>query len=324
MNSQNKMIHRLREIDVAKGLAMLSAICAHCGTSSQNDNFIIRFESYILQIVGLFGVPVFFFFSGMLFKPRIKTKKELFSKLLSIIIPWFFSATVIFLYVAIRKNDVSFTDFVYFVLGINSYCYYLTVMIVFMILYIFISPKNEVLSMMILLGIIYSLFFYNKIKSIPAYINPLNWIHYFSFGQLYQEKKALLERNKKIIAFFIIPIVLFGIVNWNKRVIYWGKSWTFVSIAGSVILIFVAKYVIKERTFIGEKLKYIGENSLFFYLWHMILAGITNKLFIIMNIEIITIFKPLFVVTGVYLIHVLLDSIIEDNKYRYILGMKKK
>lgn len=68
-------MERNKVIDIMKGLAIISVIFAH--SSSNNAAY-----QHIFNVIGLFGVPVFFFVAGFLFKnstlKNLLLKKKVF------------------------------------------------------------------------------------------------------------------------------------------------------------------------------------------------------------------------------------------------------
>ena len=118
MKKKNETIYYI------KGLAILSVICAHCNSVLNHEAEFVNKCSLILQNIGTLGVICFFVISGMLFHYRkghiVVFLKKRFNY---ICIPWFISATCVYLYVYLRMPPLSVSSWINFVLGNGSYCY---------------------------------------------------------------------------------------------------------------------------------------------------------------------------------------------------------
>lgn len=102
---------RIRErngtkIDIfIKGIAIFEVICAHCCFIPYTRNDILQKISLFWQVISYGGVALFFLISGYLFGYNKKNEIEFWkAKWISIIVPWIVTGTIVYCYVAVRKD----------------------------------------------------------------------------------------------------------------------------------------------------------------------------------------------------------------------------
>lgn len=268
---------RIKEFDVAKTIATFSIICAHLSPTNSKDIFSIKL-SWIYNLFGIVGVPLFFFISGYLFfKNTDNFKKFMDKKIKQIIIPWIFVGTFCYLIVFYFKHNISFINYLKFIYGYGSYLYYLSVLLILYLINFRFKNNNKFLYSTLIIGIISLIL--NIIFGINSfsYINFCNWIFYFNLGMLISKNNKInnLFRfcKKNIFIFLIVFLIAFsyGFIN-NIEINYW----TFIG----VIIIF-SFWGMFFGIIYGRKLKvntFYGENSLSFYLIHMPIAGISVRI----------------------------------------------
>ncbi|MBO5341832.1 MAG: acyltransferase [Lachnospiraceae bacterium] len=178
----------ISKIWVLKAFAIFCVVCAHSVGDYEGKvgKLIIR----IMDMVGTMGVPVFFILSGYLFHPEKYTFHAFWkSKVRNIIMPWVFCDTLVWLYVVLRKGGISLWEWVKFLLGVNHSTYYLTVLCFLYLLFWLIKNKKVIVVgaatvSFVWLGMICSGML--DISYTINYLNPLNWMVYFSVGILLQ------------------------------------------------------------------------------------------------------------------------------------------
>lgn len=287
-------------------------------------------SAHLLQQIGTIGVIVFFVIAGALFHYERYSLKEFFTKkILYLALPWVISGTAVYLYVYLRKPPVTFIGWVNYIVGNGSYLYYLTVLVLCYLIFWFIKPLRST-AMLVVFSVITFLsasFFYDK-GYVTSYLDIFNWIGYFTFGMLlsrYKDKAVkifgLLKKTRWLFyAVFIGAVIIRMLFRINAG--YWGFSNLCVITLGVI-----ATALFSERlTAKGKGLKplaYIGDNSLFIYLWHMPIAGITahlmNKGFLVYGVAL----RPFIVLLVVTAAMLLADIILRRAKpLRIILGIK--
>lgn len=267
-----------------KGLSILSVICAHCNAVLNTGSIFAQTCSTLLGNIGTFGVICFFMISGGLF--HFTDKKIFFKKkLVHIVVPWIISATCVFLYVRLRKPPLTITAWFNFVIGNGSYCYYLTMLMLFYVLFVFVSfMQNEKILILCIAVTVVSLFFCYNLGFSP-YMNPLNWIGYFAGGMIIRKHEIDFKVTPRLYA--VTVLIMSGLLIYQVYMHaggYFGGINVLTCWSGALVLLLTGKYMgsKKDYNFVKKILKYSGEKSYFIYLWHMPVAGIIAR---IMNIK---------------------------------------
>ena len=283
----DKKFDKRKIIYIAKAFAIISIICAHCshvGDSFQSDN---RFISSLITSLGSLGVGVFFVLSGYLMGNNTKTFYMFCkTKFVSIIIPWFFSGSLVYLYVVLRKGGLSFTTWLNFLLGNGSYLWFLTVLIMLYLAFYFFKANTRFLLISIMVSIISNLMTsFGLLPISDLHISPylfvFNWMVFFAIGLLMYKYELLKEicifAKKNLLylcsIFFvsIIGLAMFD-TSLNYFVIY------FLPLAFiAMLLITGISYLLSFRN--STSLVWIGKESFSIYLLHMPVAGTISNLF---------------------------------------------
>lgn len=268
---------RIKEFDVAKTIATFSIICAHLSPITSKDIFSIKL-SWLYNLFGIIGVPLFFFISGYLFfKNTDNFKKFMSKKTKQIIIPWIFIGTFCYLMVFYFKHNISFINYLKFIYGYGSYLYFLSVLLILYLINFKFKNNNIFLYSTLIIGIISLVL--NIIFGINSfsYINFCNWIPYFTLGMIVSKNNKINDLfkfcKKNMLIFLIIFLVafLYGFIK-NIDINYW----TFIG-----VIIIVSFWGMFFGIIYEKKLKintFFGENSLAFYLIHMPIAGICVRI----------------------------------------------
>ena len=299
-------------IYLLKFFAIFSVVCAHSATVPSDFSSSNQIVGRILSCIGVMGVPVFFIVSGYLFCKNNKPFAEfLKGKITTIIIPWAFCETIVWFYVVLRKGGISLTSWGAFLIGINHSTYYLTILILFFILYFNFYRSNIFLVSTIIISVMsivltsFGLDEYNK-ATITPYLNPLNWMLYFSLGVLIHKYK-LLERiaifARKIIIISSTALVLdvFLHIKFDLSYSYWS-SFAIVNILIALFVIFgLASILLDRKAFL---LVSIGRLSFSIYLLHELIVGLIIYFSSKYDIWVGTLARPfiviLLVMTGIY------------------------
>lgn len=294
-------------IDYIKGFAIISVICAHCNAVLDSANQFAVISSLFLQNIGTLGVICFFVISGMLFHHPGKDMGKFFKKKIkNIVIPWIISATCVYLYVYLRKPQVTLHSWMNFVLGNGSYCYYLTVLMVLYLLFIVfpIMRTNSVLILCEVITIISTIWFYN-IWNINPYLNILNWIGYFALGVQITQNLSPWSKLKKIFCSYSLLsvfisggyILLLGIQLYNRN---GGSYWNGLNVIfcwlGAITLVLIAQQLAKKQSCaIPQIIRRAGEDSFAIYIWHMPIAGIVARIMCIGPLNWFVLIRPIIV-----------------------------
>ena len=112
--------------NIIKGWAIIFVIIAHTNVLNDNVYLFDKMSHQIMSIIQLIGVPLFLFLSGYFYLDSIKkwTLKELvLRKLKSIIIPWLFCSSLIYIITSNfgnSTNPISIISAFKFIIGYKS------------------------------------------------------------------------------------------------------------------------------------------------------------------------------------------------------------
>ena len=318
-----------------KGLAVLSVICAHCNAVLDAKNGFVKVCSLILQNIGTVGVICFFVISGMLFHYKEGKMIMFFKKrIFSICVPWFVSASCVYLYVYFRKPPLSFIGWINFLIGNGSYCYYLTMLMLCYFIFTFFSfmRTNLAFSICEIITFLSTIWFY-QIGRISPYLNILNWIGYFGLGMqlaihpeiVKKMLKKLYQLRKIILAIYVI---IFGLqICAGNGGSYWKGVNVVISWLGAVVLILFAMIMEKYRDYCLSRIIYwSGKESFYIYLWHMPVAGIVARVMSYKKLTLFLLVRPIIVILIMIMAYIMLKCILRKlnlNQYYFIFGIER-
>lgn len=318
---------RIDYLDIAKGIAMISVISAHCNSIPDGSPSIIIMQSAFLNNFSKTGVILLFIMSGYLYHVTDADNGYVSRKIKSLICPWAISGIIVYLYVHLRKPPLTFAGLLGFLLGDGSYLYYLTVLCaLYLIFYVPIMREREVLLICVAVGYAHTIFVPNSLGSfINPYLNILNWIQYFAIGMLLQENKRTENVKLRTLLRILLPylyLIIIVVLSINKiRMEYWVGWSPIISTIGAITICISATCV--SGMSCSDVLKSIGRGSLFIYLWHMPIAGIVAKVFGNNALLQFVLIRPIVVLLIVYLAMKLLDSILEKRiSIKAIIGLR--
>ena len=169
---------------ILKGFAIISVIIAH--TAVLNSNY-IKFDNSILSLFGSFGllgVPCFFLAAGYFYFNSNKSFKGLvLNKLNSIILPWIFCGTIVYLissFFGSKNNSISAYSYIMFIIGYGSLFYFLPNLLFFYLVFFSIKQMIIILIVPVIFINIASILALNDIFN--PYLNPLNFISFLQQG----------------------------------------------------------------------------------------------------------------------------------------------
>lgn len=312
-----------------KVFATISIVAAHCTSIELNSNKLNILFSYILKNLGYIGVGIFFITSGYLFhKNQYSFNIFLRKKIKTIIIPWIFSGTIVYLYVALRKGGINIINWINFIIGNNSYLYFLSLLMLFYIIF-FGNCKNMILIycsiIMSVINIILTASGY--LSEINPYLNLFNFIIYFAIGLFISEKDILLEIANKcryhikiLICAYIILIFLTNILGISSG--YWGYATLIIQPIAILVIFGLSTY----KKLYNDIILRIGCESFSIYLLHMPIAGIITNIFNKLNWWIITLFRPIIVIIitmiFIYFFKYISNKLNISSKINYLIGVR--
>lgn len=304
-------------ISALKIFAVISIVSAHSNYVPPDTNRWNILFSWILGEIGAIGVAIFFIISGYVFyKNKYPLDQFFLRKVKTIFLPWFATGTLVYLYIALRKDGVSLYNWLGFILGYNSYLYFLSLLMFFYIIF-FYNSKNKILiySSIFLSAISILLTAAGLLAKINSYLNPFNFIIYFSIGLLIADKDNLMKLaqtcttyRKLLGVIYITLLVLINIFEISSG--YWGYS-TLIVQPIAVLLVFGLS---TKHSLYNDQVLRLGRESFSIYLLHIPVAGIIANIFNRFNLWPMTLFRP-FIVIGITIVFISL--------YRYVSSKLK-
>lgn len=267
-------------IYVLKAAAIFSVICAHVANISYQKP-LIQGMAFVLENIGSLGIGIFYFFAGYFFNTQ-KTFKEFFKdKIKKILVPWIFTGTIVYLYVNLRKGNINIKEWLFWIIGYKTYLYFLTNLIFFYIYYYLFRPKKKLIIVTIFFGIIsLNLSAFGFLENINPYLNPFNFIIYFSLGNITNIEiglKKLKEFSFEYKYIFLIIYIFISILSklLNISMGYFGKITLLFQLLSLMVFMGFGQNIYFNKDYIID----IGKKSFSIYLIHMPFAGIITYIF---------------------------------------------
>ena len=306
-------------IYILKSLAIFSVVCAHTAVmpesiSSGSVNLVV----FLLSVMGTIGVPTFFVLSGYLFFESKRTFGEmLIEKLKTIVIPWIFCETLVWLYVVLRKGGITIKNWLLWIVGYKHSTYYLTVLILLFLLFYKLRKSNTcifggmILSLIAVLGLGWEWTYFDVINKITGtyYLNIFNWMGYFCIGMItrkYNLLNGIIVFSKKVLPISSSLLVIDIFIHFKLAI-----SWTYFSkyTCINTMIFLLALVGISECLCDGKRarvFKEVGRYSFTIYLLHELVVGTINYVTSWDAIGIIILVRPIIVIglvmVGVWLV----------------------
>lgn len=285
-----------------KAIAIFSVVCAHSTPLPDGSGRWNVLCSQILDYLGTFGVPVFFCISGYLFAGNTRTLREFWQrKVTTLFLPWIFCETVLWFYVVLRKGGISITAWLLFLLGYHHTTYYLTILVIFYVIYWKIRSNKVVwaLNLISILSIVetgWNVGIFHRLNGMlnSYYLNPFNWMIFFGIGILVR------RQSQKIVEMFFDwkgllclfgSVIYFSINNFLGQEMYYFSRF---ALLGNLLNIGTVIYLgHKLMNVKGKKAIWkIGETSFSIYLLHQFFAGIVVAVTNYWDCFILTLCRP--------------------------------
>lgn len=270
-------------VSVTKAIAILTVICAHVSLITRGGA-LGDYSMHVLSNFGTIGVGVFYFIGGYNFRPeKYKFSESVKLKCSSIVIPWVCVGTLVWLYIVLRKGGISFLGWLKFVIGYQSYLYFLTNLIIFYLLFYLINRIGNrkigkiICITFIPLSYLSIILEYKGMSAFPNfYLDPFIFVGYFSAGYMLRGHENVTDRrlfNSPLwIAFFVLPFLPSVFLSYAGDVFVPVYETAFI--IGSFAL---ARLLV--RTVAKDVLIWTGKQSMAIYLLHMPFAGIIANIF---------------------------------------------
>lgn len=185
-----------------------------------------------------------------------------------------------------------------FMVGNGSYLYFMSLLIFFFIFFYKLKSSSIAVVMSITFSVIYILL--ASENSMNPYLNPLNFMMYFSLGILlakYDLFETLIKKSKSHRTYIILSYTLFILLLTNKSIVihYWDPLIIPLQMFSLLAIFSVINYF-KDAKIMRD----IGKATLYIYLLHMPFAGIMSHVILYVDNYVLTIIAPLIIVFTTY------------------------
>jgi|SRR5690625_100818 len=276
------MNKRLKEIDIVRGLTIFLVVLGHSGFNSSSG--------ILPDMLRDFRMPLFFIVSGYLFstsKYLNDGNKLINDKFRSLIIPYISFAVVgsIIWYFSLIHNDKSINLFeplirIWEGKAIkNPPIWFLLVLffsfIIFKIILSLTKKHSFFIQLVSFVLIGYLGYFISKLTKLPMSFDIALVAVFFMFIGLKLKEKKILFNHKSMIFLSFISIFLFFISSYfnipgdmNNRI--YGSLLLFYTagISGSILTLFLTKYILSRSNVIYYLFSYLGRESIIILGFH--------------------------------------------------------
>lgn len=307
-------------IDKLRIFAIFSVVCAHVGAINEGASYANALASTLLGCIGAMGVPVFFIISGYLYE---KTEKSFVSfwksRFRTLIVPWFLCETCLWFYVVLRKGGISFWNWLKFLVGYQSTTYYLTLLVVFYILFWKIKKVRWILLVGSFVSAVQIVSTGWNIQPLAgysgifgtAYLNPFHFMIYFCIGmlmELYHLWDLIAEKCAKYLLISAMCLTLTVFLH-----IYKGWSFSYFSNYALLNTLFSTATIMGMARWMQRKqwngLDLVGKWSFSIYLLYQFLAGFLVQITNLVDVWVVTLLRPVITISIVMLVIIILNKI---------------
>lgn len=259
---------------VIRCIAVLAVITAHVN-NIDDSNLLSNIITHIWAIIARFGVPAFLISGGYYYHREKKDSKRFWKKkLFSVIIPWFFSSIITYGVSAVLCRSASLIAYLKWFIGFNTFLYYMTVYLFMLVIFKFVNKTPFLIALIILTFgslLLEQINGYNDYNNLmmTAYLNPFNWVGYFSFGILIKRFNLEQKIGKGIVLISIIIFLLFFSIEWYYDEMTYFSIFNPITQTALLIILFAVINRISIKLNFPRILLFTGCNSLVIYLYHL-------------------------------------------------------
>lgn len=283
-----------------KGGAVIAIVACHCCHVVEHpcelNHVMVQFFSYWIG----YGVPVFYFIAGYLFQTDERGVHYFFlKKVKSIIVPWIFTGTLVWLYIFLRKGGM---DWYHFLFMKKSYLYFLNDLLVFYLIFYYVKKHNKMSSVftcILIAGIV--IVEITKVNIVSLLENafgcaiPLSNMLIFYIGIVFREKEIFRFFSELKWSSLIFVFIIWRFMQINV----WKSSGGLILDLLTTMCLIVSMYSFC-RWLAMKEVKWsviLGKYSFSIYLLHMPAAGVVAN---ILNrsewFAILTLWRPVIVI----------------------------
>lgn len=267
-------------IDIIKAISVLSVIAAHTVPVS-NSGLLDKTVSFLWNQFGHVGVAAFFIIGGFLYR-RSENDSAAFwkKKLFRIIIPWLFCSSFVYLVNVFLLKGQKWQCLSYFkwIFGSGTLYYFATVYTLFIFIFKWFYKNSTILCCFIGLQFVSIILTSLTVKSsctpvfLTNYLNPLNWIGYFSIGIIMRRYRIdRLLQEKKVVCFIVsaVSVTATLFILYIKNVNTYFNLFTMLFCLTSFALTSLMASILTRFRRISGCVRVIGTYSYCIYLLHL-------------------------------------------------------
>lgn len=261
---------------IIKAIAIMSIITAHILVPINDEGIFIKAVTNFWAAFARTGVVAFFVLSGFFYHREKGDTLSFWSKKLKFLIfPWLFFSSLIYIYIFIRGNPVSALGYIKYILGHGSSYYYITVLIVFYVIFKFFCSNNYMLWLCMVLNItaiiVRSLNLTPKTSFITDYLNIFHWIGFFALGVYIRKYRLDRKLLNSVLPFGVCTFIFIidcAIIQKIEIYTYFHIFSLQYELIFLVIMLYLGRYLL-NLGWLSRFLTFCGKNTLFIYLVHM-------------------------------------------------------
>lgn len=254
--------------------ALIAVVMAHANYLQTDSQFLNRLIASFSDC----GVAVFFFASGAywIWRPQAAVLKHT-AKLLP---PWIILGSLVYA-ISAAQNGFSLTNWLFWLVGKNTYLWYLTIYIIVQIMFstLRIESKGCIIICIVITAISRILTACFGISGYQAFLNPLNWIGFFAAGILFRQNTDAQRKQSKhsntvypiVLAAVILLCVFLDTLTQETRLDYWAYFDCFSQFAWIGVLFCISRTLVRIHGY------EIGKASLPIYLLHIPVIGFVTS-----------------------------------------------
>lgn len=261
---------RNSSIDVVKGFLILCVIIGHVLKGTTEENM-------IRGVIYSFHMPLFMFMSGWMLnltKLSSLSFKSIFSKYWDRMLKMWLMAFVVFsLYRAVINP--SCTGICRLIYTPWFHLWYVPTLFCYIIIVRFLFEKTNKVTAYLILFLLYVLWRIVQIQISPHFIYPMIMPRWCDFSQIPYFALGVFLKNHLSGEYFqrsywIAPLLFISAILSTKLMHFQTCDLLQMTLLGLVIIFFLYPSVKNDTLPKSRVLSFIGKNSLYIYLWHMI------------------------------------------------------
>lgn len=253
-------------------IAIWSSVTAHVSIID-NSTPVIFFFTCMWELFSCVGVPAFLIVSGILYTRTPGDSRSFWKKKVkSIIIPWLFCGTVVYVYRALHVGG-SFRELLFWLLGLSSWLYYVTIYLVILALFKPIHKCVPLLWGCVAITAVQLILKTNG-GGVPSplgddYLNPLHWIGFFALGILLRRRG--LQLKKWFLALCAVVFLAAMLATFHRKLMYYFHIYnTIFTVSSFFVLFAIGRWIAGTR--LQRHIREIGMYTYCIYLLHMPIA----------------------------------------------------